>query len=160
VYVFQTTKGGSFRGSNHFQHDVDIVIEIPEKGYATQNGRFNQGGEMQIFEANTMDESEELGGIKKKKKNSTHLKSVKKKERFPDWTEPEHLNRADWESLKIIKRYYDEGEYSEAMNYAMYDADTVVREEIPPNVWLDIGGTLTSTGREKLRALLEAYPDK
>jgi len=50
IYVFQTTKGGAFRGSNHFQHDVDVVIEIPEKGYATQNGRFNQGGEMQIFE--------------------------------------------------------------------------------------------------------------
>ena len=49
IYVFQTTKEGNFRGSNHFQHDVDVVIEIPEKGQATQNGRFNQGGEMQIF---------------------------------------------------------------------------------------------------------------
>lgn len=49
IYVFQTTKEGNFRGSNHFQHDVDVVIEIPEKGRATQNGRFNQGGEMQIF---------------------------------------------------------------------------------------------------------------
>jgi len=50
IYVFQTTKEGNFRGSNHFQHDVDVVIEVPEKGKATQNGRFNQGGEMQIFE--------------------------------------------------------------------------------------------------------------
>lgn len=49
IYVFQTTKEGNFRGSNHFQHDVDVVIEIPEKGQAIQNGRFNQGGEMQIF---------------------------------------------------------------------------------------------------------------
>ena len=49
IYVFQTTKEGNFRGSNHFQHDVDVVIEVPEKGKATQNGRFNQGGEMQIF---------------------------------------------------------------------------------------------------------------
>ncbi|MDO9185870.1 MAG: hypothetical protein Q7W13_07655 [Bacteroidia bacterium] len=49
IYVFQTTKEGNFRGSNHFQHDVDIVIEVPEKGRATQNGRFNQGGEMDIF---------------------------------------------------------------------------------------------------------------
>lgn len=49
IYVFQTTKEGNFRGSNHFQHDVDVVIEVPEKGQATQNGRFNQGGEMQIF---------------------------------------------------------------------------------------------------------------
>jgi predicted ATP-dependent serine protease len=43
IYVFQTTKEGNFRGSNHFQHDVDVVIEIPEKGKAVQNGRFNQG---------------------------------------------------------------------------------------------------------------------
>ena len=49
IYVFQTTKEGNFRGSNHFQHDVDVVIEIPEKGKAVQNGRFNQGGEMEIF---------------------------------------------------------------------------------------------------------------
>lgn len=50
IYVFQTTKEGNFRGANEFQHDVDIVIEVPEKGMAFQNGRFNQGGEMSIFE--------------------------------------------------------------------------------------------------------------
>lgn len=49
IYVFQTTKEGNFRGSNHFQHDVDVVIEVPEKGKAIQNGRFNQGGELDIF---------------------------------------------------------------------------------------------------------------
>jgi len=51
IYVFQSTKNGAFRGSQHFMHDVDIVIEIPEKGLAIQNGRFNQGGEMNIFES-------------------------------------------------------------------------------------------------------------
>lgn len=50
VYIFQTTKEGNFRGGNEFQHDVDIVIEVPEKGLAVQNGRYNQGGEMKIFE--------------------------------------------------------------------------------------------------------------
>ncbi len=50
VFVFQTTKDGIFRGANTFQHDVDIVIEVPEPGFATQMGRFNQGGTMQIFE--------------------------------------------------------------------------------------------------------------
>lgn len=50
IYIFQTTKEGNFRGANEFQHDVDIVIEVPEKGLAVQNGRYNQGGEMQIFE--------------------------------------------------------------------------------------------------------------
>ncbi len=50
VYIFQTTKLGNFRGANSFQHDVDIVIEIPKKGKAVQFGRFNQGGEMVFFE--------------------------------------------------------------------------------------------------------------
>ena len=49
VYIFQTTKMGNFRGGNEFQHDVDVVIEVPEKGLATQFGRFNQGGEINIF---------------------------------------------------------------------------------------------------------------
>lgn len=49
VFVFQTTKEGKFRGANTFQHDVDSVIEVPEKGKAVQYGRFNQGGEIQIF---------------------------------------------------------------------------------------------------------------
>jgi len=49
IFVFQSTKDGKFRGANTFQHDVDVVIEIPEKGKAVQMGRFNQGGEMQIF---------------------------------------------------------------------------------------------------------------
>lgn len=49
IYVFQTTKMGNFRGAQSFMHDVDVVIEVPEKGKAVQMGRFNQGGEMQIF---------------------------------------------------------------------------------------------------------------
>ncbi len=49
IYIFQTTKEGKFRGANTFQHDVDSVIEVPEKGKAVQYGRFNQGGEIQIF---------------------------------------------------------------------------------------------------------------
>jgi hypothetical protein len=49
IYVFQTTKDGKFRGANTFQHDVDCVIEVPERGRAVQYGRFNQGGEISIF---------------------------------------------------------------------------------------------------------------
>lgn len=49
IYVFQATKGGQFKGNNEFQHDVDVVIEVPELGKATQYGRFNQGGAMDIF---------------------------------------------------------------------------------------------------------------
>ena len=51
IFVFQTTKDGKFRGANAFQHDVDVVIEIPEQGKAVQYGRFNQGGEMEIFDS-------------------------------------------------------------------------------------------------------------
>lgn len=50
IFIFQTTKQGAFRGRNEFMHDVDVVIEIPEQGRAVQFGRFNQGGEMNIFE--------------------------------------------------------------------------------------------------------------
>lgn len=50
IYVFQSTKQGLFRGNNEFQHDVDSVVEVAELGIATQFGRFNQGGDMNIFE--------------------------------------------------------------------------------------------------------------
>ncbi len=50
IYVFQVNKAGSARGTNEFLHNVDIVVEIPERGKAVQFGRFNQGGEMAIFE--------------------------------------------------------------------------------------------------------------
>lgn len=49
IYVFQATKGGKFKGNNEFQHDVDVVIEVPEIGKAVQYGRFNQGGAIDIF---------------------------------------------------------------------------------------------------------------
>jgi hypothetical protein len=49
IFIFQSTKGGKFRGANTFQHDVDVVIEVLEKGKAVQMGRLNQGGEMEIF---------------------------------------------------------------------------------------------------------------
>jgi hypothetical protein len=51
IFIFQSTKNGNFRGANSFQHDVDVVIEVPQKGKAVQMGRFNQGGEIDIFES-------------------------------------------------------------------------------------------------------------
>ena len=50
IFVFQATKEGKFKGNNEFQHDVDVVIEVPEQGKAVQFGRFNQGVEMEIFD--------------------------------------------------------------------------------------------------------------
>ncbi len=49
IFIFQATKEGKFRGANSFQHDVDVIIEVPQKGRAVQMGRFNQGGEIDIF---------------------------------------------------------------------------------------------------------------
>ena len=59
IFIFQTTKQGVFRGRNEFMHDVDVVIEIPERGKAVQYGRFNQGGEMEIFESAEHNETEQ-----------------------------------------------------------------------------------------------------
>ena len=39
---FQSTKTGTFRGANTFQHDEDVVNEMPEPGKAVQLGRLNQ----------------------------------------------------------------------------------------------------------------------
>jgi hypothetical protein len=49
VFIFQTTKDGNFRGANSFQHDVDVVIEVVEKGKAVGFGRFSQGGDVEIW---------------------------------------------------------------------------------------------------------------
>jgi len=38
VFVFQATKDGKFKGANAFQHDVDVIIEVPEKGKANTDG--------------------------------------------------------------------------------------------------------------------------
>lgn len=51
IYILHVNKLGQARGSNEFVHNVDVVVEIPEKGKAVQFGRFNQGGELEIFSA-------------------------------------------------------------------------------------------------------------
>lgn len=234
IYIFQATKGGKFKGNNEFQHDVDIVIEVPERGKATQFGRFNQGGEMDIFpnqeEAISPAEEESLLGLEgtegKTKRYSKHeeipdisepyfydfsrkgwdgasrvirkkilkdvpnadkylnyewidlkpalkqkildfhfgwrvepkvkpkMKAVKKKQKPKelDWTEPKYLNAADHWTLKQIKKLFDEGNKRAAMDIAM-NADTIIREEIPPDIWVAMGGSLTRTGEENLKKL-------
>ncbi len=273
LFIFQTTKDGKFKGANSYQHDVDVVIEIPEKGKATQFGRFNAGGEMNIFEdtpnelsgvkksikpirkieietelglpleelaieflnkkeprekiveildhdaesiyaklikmltANIKGEGarveikeveftemdsdnlnhgaayfkvklegskkelekiagddmyfvydweDGVAGVRKSRKNLEVSKKVsnvatmeKKSNKPEDWTEPAHFNSSDKRDLKLVKKYYDEGNFKQAMNYASR-LETIVREEIPPQVWQDIGGELTPKGKERL----------
>lgn len=275
IYIFQATKSGKFKGNNEFQHDVDVVIEVPERGKAIQYGRYNQGGELDIFA------SEELSGIKsdvieievelplaleeifhyikkdgekvedivsildtepqraisevieilkemfeEKKLNISYkdiehafndsdnvshgvayfslklsgtksdlkkvagedkhilydwdgtmegsknkgdsldvsekvlnLDGMKKKNANTDWTEPEHLSKADHAVLKEINRFYKAKKYKEAMNRAM-ETDTIVREEIPGDIWKKMGGQLTKTGEEKLRERKGNAPKK
>jgi hypothetical protein len=156
IFIFQTTKDGKFKGANSYQHDVDVVIEVPERGKATQFGRFNQGGEMSIFDYEQVLEQEELNGFKKSRKNLevpkkvSNVDTMKKKTKvIKDWTEPEFLNHSDWRDLKLVKKYYDESNFKQAMNYASR-LETIVREEIPLKVWQEIGGELTQTGKERL----------
>ncbi len=156
IFIFQTTKDGKFKGANSYQHDVDVVIEVPERGRATQFGRFNQGGEMNIFEDSPVGEVEELNGVRKSRKNLEVPKKVsnvdtmkKKQKQEVDWTEPKHLNHSDWRDLKLVKKYYDEGDFKQAMNYASR-LETIVREEIPSKIWVEIGGELTQTGKDRM----------
>jgi hypothetical protein len=296
VYVFQVTKAGAARGTNEYMHNVDVVIEVPEKGIAIQNGRFNQGGEMRIFDNGISGEGD-LSGIGKVKKKSirdlivikstfsvsleefdflmergesvqeairankseaerwvqklveaqikkgqvnakvdavyfmsnddeeeveeneggfsyydlrlsgleselrkitgknkdlyydwkdkedvsgiknrplkhnltlrnnvsmldgNNKKTMKKTVNKDDWTEPKYLNAADWGNLKTIKKYCDKGDYKSAMNHAM-NCDTVIREEIPPDVWKKMGGQLTKTGEDKLKAMKQKSSPK
>ena len=84
----------------------------------------------------------------------------KRKIKIRDWTEPAHLGSSDWFQLKRIKKLYEKGDMKEAMNFASFDCDTVIREEIPPHIWVAMGGKLTKAGEEKLRLYLESLKSK
>lgn len=157
IYVFQATKGGKFKGNNEFQHDVDVVIEIPEQGKATQYGRFNQGGETNIFSEAPVEGSEELNGVKKHgknldvQKNVSNVDSMKKKQnQAQDWTQRPELHPIERSHLMRIKNLYEEGDMKEAMRQAAF-LDAFLREMIPPKMWVEMGGELTESGKEKLK---------
>lgn len=97
-------------------------------------------------------DKEDVSGTKNSSSNS-------KKKAQKDWTEPDWLNETDWRDLKIIKKYNDKKDYKSAMNHAM-NCDTVIREEIPPDVWKKMGGQLTKTGEEKLKAMKQKSSTK
>lgn len=59
------------------------------------------------------------------------------------------MNRSDWRDLKLVKKYYYEDDFKQAMNYASR-LKTIVREEIPSKIWMEIGGELTKTGKDRL----------
>lgn len=47
IFIFHSTKDGSFRGIQQNAHDVDVIIEV-EDGVAKANGRFGVGGEIEV----------------------------------------------------------------------------------------------------------------
>lgn len=155
IFVLQTIKNGDFRFSKEIEHLVQFIIEVYELGKARQNGRFNQGGEMDIFEDKPKPSVTEITEADSPVSNETselqsevdsELSGVKKE---IDWTEPEYLSESDHIALKSIKKLVSQKKYSEAMAVAR-SFDTIVREEIPPEIWLKMGGTLTPSGIEKL----------
>lgn len=76
-----------------------------------------------------------------------------------DWTEPTHLNEQDRKDLKEIQRLYEAGKFKEALNYAS-QRDTVIREEIPSDIWKEMGGLLTASGEEELKKIREQRKSK
>jgi hypothetical protein len=145
IYVFQATKGGQFKGNNEFQHDVDIVIQIPERGKAVQFGRFNQGGALDIFPNSNQDltSPENVSML-----DGTNNKNMKNKNH--GWTKPDFLKQKDRDDLKEINRLYQQGKIEQAYNYAS-NLHTIVREEIPAAIWKEIGGELTKKGETNLK---------
>lgn len=101
-------------------------------------------------------DEEDISGTKKNSSSKSEKKSSVKKQK--DWTEPDWLDKADWGNLKIIKKFVDQGKYKQAMNHAM-NCDTVIREEIPGDIWKKMGGELTKTGEGKLKASASYYGD-
>lgn len=49
LYVIQSTKGGKFRGSQELEHNCDVVVEVVS-GIATQRGRYQPEGQLNVFE--------------------------------------------------------------------------------------------------------------
>lgn len=53
VYVFQTTKGGQFRGSQEYLHDVDAEIRVENGKAVAGKNRFGGYEEIEVFPSRT-----------------------------------------------------------------------------------------------------------
>jgi predicted transport protein len=60
---------------------------------------------------------------------------------YPAWTSPEHLSEKDRNALKRLYELFTQGRFEVALNFASA-FETIVREEIPPDIWVKIGGKL------------------
>jgi len=50
VGIFQGTKTGSYRGSQEYEHNVDVSINCEAGTAYTKKSRFGGNGEMEIYE--------------------------------------------------------------------------------------------------------------
>lgn len=76
-----------------------------------------------------------------------------------DWTEPTYLSKQDHNVLKEVKRLYEAGKFKEALNRAC-NCDTAVREEVPLEIWKEIGGRFTKSGEEELKEIRKQKKNK
>ena len=102
---------------------------------------------MTIFEDAIPHASEELSGVSKK--NS-----------YPAWTRPKYMDERDHKQLRHIYDLYKQGKFKQAMDYASFNCDTAIREEIPGEIWKKMGGELTPSGEARLKAKLKAKKGK
>ena len=96
--------------------------------------------------------------VKKKVQKPTPTKKVKsetsKKMIYPNWTMPKHLGESDHRTLKRFYELFTQKKFNVALTF-IADTDTIVREQIPPDVWKQCGGKLTKKGEEQLKTTTE-----
>jgi hypothetical protein len=89
------------------------------------------------------------------KKSPKSLKPVKSKTVnktiYPAWTTPEHLSESDHKQLKRFYELFTQEKFDVAFNF-ISNADTIVREQIPLDIWKKCGGKLTPKGEEELKS--------
>lgn len=75
---------------------------------------------------------------------------MKKKPNYK-WVNNPDLNERDRAALKHIKDLLEAGDTEEAMHYASWNCDTMIRDAIPATVWKYMGGNLLPRGEENLK---------
>lgn len=70
---------------------------------------------------------------------------------YPGWVSPDYLDGRDSFALKHIYELYLSGREEEAFDFAYSNCDTMIREQIPGDIWKALGGELTKTGLQKLK---------
>ena len=84
------------------------------------------------------------------KKNKNGKQESKTSMDYPAWTSPVHLEEKDHKDLKRFYELYKEGKFEVALQFTL-NFDTIVREEIPTDIWEEIGGVVISTKEDETK---------